>query len=110
MIIVSMNIAGTRVLNNFPILFEFENVREWTDFIREDGSMLAFLDWSHTSSVSVQNMRLFIRIDEGDLYWEFIINLKNVREFKKYLTIDWKEKESIVEAWRREKKINDIIE
>ena len=108
---ISMNIAGSRgPLNDFPMVWEFENIREFIDFTREEESMLAFIDWAHMHSVSLPNMRLYTRIDEGDLYWEFVIMLKNVREFKKYLEMGWQEIDSIVEAYRRDKKINEILD
>ena len=111
MTIISMNIAGSRgPLNDFPMVWELDNIREFIGFIREDECMLSFLDWANTHSVSLSNMRLYTRIDEGDLYWEFVIMLKNIREFKKYLEMDWQEIESVVEAWRRDKKIDEILD
>ena len=108
---VTLNIAGSNgPLNFFPMVFEFENIREWTDFIRKEENMLALVDWAHSHSVSVNNIRIYTRIDEGDLYWEFLIMLKNIREFKKYLEMGWQEIDSVVEAWRRDKKIDEILD
>lgn len=42
MIRVALNIGGNGPLNLFPMVFEFESAREWTDFIREESNMLGF--------------------------------------------------------------------
>ena len=55
-------------------------------------------------------MKLWVYIEDEDWYWEFEINLKNVREFKKYTEMEFEEINSIVEAFRREQKINEILD
>jgi hypothetical protein len=111
MIVVSLNLGGRGPVNKFPIIFDFENIREWTDLIRKEESMFAFLDWAESCSIHpLSSMNLWIRVDENDLYWEFEIKLKNIREFKKYLSMDYEEIIPIVESFRREQKINDVLE
>jgi hypothetical protein len=116
MIIVSLNIGRSNLngcsgpVNKFPIIFEFENIKEWTNLVRRD--MLNLLDWGVSSSIyPLSNMVIWVRIDEDDLFWEFEIKLKNIREFKKYLNMNYFEDIiPIVESFRREKKINDVLE
>ena len=112
MIRVALNLGGSNgPLNHFPMLFEFENIREWTDSIREESNMLSFLDWAVAYGVfPIRKMKLWAYIENDAQYWEFEVNLKNVREFKKYMDMDWEEIVSIVEAYRREKKIDEILD
>ena len=73
--------------------------------------MLSFLDWAVAYSVfPPRKMKLCAYIENDEQYWEFEVNLKNVREFKKYMDMDWEEIVSIVEAYRREKKIDEILD
>ena len=110
MIKVALNLGGNGPLNLFPMMFEFENASEWTDNIREETNMIGFLDWAQTCGVyPISKMKLWAYIDDGDWFWEFEINLKNVREFKKYTEMGDEEIISIVEAFRREKKIDEIL-
>jgi hypothetical protein len=53
---------------------------------------------------------MWVRVDEGDLYWEFEIKLKNIREFKKYLSMTHEDIIPLLESFRRELKINDILD
>ena len=112
MIRVALNLGGSNgPLNHFPMLFEFENIRGWTDSIREESNMLSFLDWAVAYGVfPIRKMKLWAYIEHDDRYWEFEVNLKNVREFKKYMDMDWGDIVSIVEAYRREKKIDEILD
>lgn len=112
MIRIALNLGGSNgPLNHFPMLFEFENIREWTDSIREESNMLSFLDWAVAYSVfPIRKMKLWAYIEHDEQYWEFEVNLKNVREFKKYMDMDWGDIVSIVEAYRREKKIDEILD
>lgn len=110
MIKVSLNLGSNGPLNLFPMVYEFENVREWTDSIREESNMIGFLDWALTCNVyPISKMKIWAYIEEGDWFWEFEVNLKNVKEFKKYTEMEFKEINSIVEAFRREQKINEIL-
>jgi len=111
MIKVALNLGSNGPLNLFPIVYEFENAKEWTDSIREESNMLGFLDWAQTCSVyPISKMKLWAYIEEDDWYWRFEVNLKNVREFKKYAEMSWQEIDSIVEAYRRDNKIDEILE
>jgi hypothetical protein len=55
-------------------------------------------------------MCIWAYIEDGEWDWEFEIKLKNVREFKKYTEMEFEEINSIVEAFRREQKINEILD
>jgi len=112
MIRVALNLGGSNnPLNKFPMLFEFENIREWTDNIREEESMFAFLDWAVAYNVyPINKMCIWAYIEDGEWDWEFEIKLKNVREFRKYTEMGFEEINSIVEAFRREQKINEILD
>lgn len=113
MILVSVNIGSSSKgpVNKFPIVFEFENIREWTNLIRKEESMLHFLDWYESCSIlPIKNMVMWVRVDEDDLYWEFEIKLKNIREFKKYLSMTHEDIIPLLESFRRELKINDILD
>lgn len=111
MIKVALNLGGNGPLNLFPMVYEFENTKEWTNSIREESNMIGFLDWAQTCNVyPISKMKLWAYIEEDDWYWEFEINLKNVREFKKYTEMGFEEINSIVESFRREQKINEILD
>ena len=111
MIRVALNLGAGGPLNLFPMVYEFENAREWTDSIREESNMLGFLDWAQTCNVyPISKMKLWAYIEDEDWFWEFEVNLKNVREFKKYTEMGFEEINSIVEAFRREQKINEILD
>ena len=113
MIKVSLNISSaTSPMNLVPMCFEFESVREFTDFIRE--SAIDILSWTFTSYGQVSNTRLgvYIREDidkEGYWDWSFVIKCKNIKEFKPYMKMDFNEFSSILESHERDRKIKDIL-
>lgn len=111
MIKVAINLGGNGPLNLFPMVFDFENAREWSDSIREESNMIGFLDWAQACNLyPISKMKIWAHIEDGDWYWDFEIKLKNVREFKKYTEMEYEEICSIVEAFRREQKINEILD
>lgn len=113
MIKVSLNIASaTSPMNLVPMYFEFENTRDFTNFIRE--SAIDILSWTFTSYGQVNNTRLGVYIKEDidkEEYWDwsFVIKCKNIREFKSYMKMDYNEFSSLLEAHERDKKIKDIL-
>jgi len=111
MITVALNLGGNGPLNLFPMIFNFENAREWTDSIREESNMIGFLDWAQACSLyPISKMKIWAYIEDDGHYWEFEVKLKNVREFKKYIDMEYEEINSIVEAFRRDQKINEILD
>jgi len=54
-------------------------------------------------------MKIWARIETDDKFWEFDIQLKNVREWKKYLEMDGEEIGALLEAHERDGKIESII-
>ena len=111
MIKVALNLGGGRPLNNFPMVFEFDSAREWTSSMREESSILSVLDWAIAGGIyPISKMKIWAYVDDGDWFWEFEIALKNVREFEKYAQMEWEEINSVVEAYRRDKKIDEILD
>ena len=108
-IFVSFNVGNTHPLNRFPMAFEFESPRSFTDFIRQEDSMLSLLVWSFANGFSAKRMKIWARIETDDKFWEFDIQLKNVREWKKYLEMDGEEIGALLEAHERDGKIESII-
>jgi hypothetical protein len=89
--------------------FEFESPRSFTDFIRQEDSMLSLLAWSFANGFAAKRMKIWARIETEDKFWEFDIQLKNVREWKKYLDMDGEEIGALLEAHERDGKIESII-
>jgi len=116
MLKVSLNIlASTSAINLVPMSFEFEDDRSFTNFIRE--SVIDVLSWNfETYGGQLSNTRLgvYIREDineeEGFWEWQFIINCKNIREFKPYLNMNFEEFDSVLKSHRRDQKINDLYD
>lgn len=112
MIKVSINICGDSVLNYCPMYWEFESAKFFTNFIRENA--LEILNWLHTSHIPKSKAKLGVHIvedieDESYWEWDFVINCKNIRDFKPYLPLSREEFEATFEAHKREKKLNDIL-
>jgi len=107
----AVNIAGNNgPLNNFPITLEYDSVREWIESTRSEDNIFAILDWAFACHVPPSYMKLYVHIEDDDNFWEFIINLNNVREYKKYISKDRNLLESLVSAWRRNLTIDEILE
>lgn len=113
MIKVSMNIGGgSGVYNNIPMFYEFQSTREFTDFIRDQ--MFTVILWSHVNHGIKSNLWLGVHIEEVisdvDFYeWDFIINCKNIREFKQYEKMTREEIDALKSERDRDRKLNDIL-
>ena len=113
MIKVSMNIGGgSGAYNNIPMFWEMENTREFTDFIREQ--MFNILLHSHDNYGIKSNTWIGVHIhediDEENYFdWDFIINCKNIREFKAFEKMSREEMDSFRVERDRNNKLNDIL-
>ena len=113
MVTVAINIGyetdgNNGVLSRFPMLWEFESVRSFTSFIRENSLDLVL--WAIKSYVSKSSLVLYVNITReysADDCWEneFTIHCKNIREYMPYLHLYTEE----IEAMKRDQKINSII-
>ena len=108
-----MNIGGgSGVYNNIPMFYEFQYTREFTDFIRDQ--MFNIILWSHANHGIKSNLWLGVHIeedvsDEDSYEWDFIINCKNIREFKQYEKMTREEIDALKSERDRDKKLNDIL-
>lgn len=106
----AVNIAGNNgPLNLFPMFFEEETVRNWTNDIRSESNIFALLDWSLHYSIPPSQMKLYVHIEYDDFEYDFKINLNNVREYKKWIGTDLDELQRLVDAWQRDLKLNEIL-
>lgn len=107
----AVNIAGNNsALNLFPMFFEEESIKDWINDIRSEDNIFALLDWALHYYVPPSQMKLYVHIEYEDYEWDFKINLNNVREYKKWIGTDQDELQSIIDAWRRDQTLNEILE
>ena len=109
-----MNIGGGSgtTYNNVPMFWEMESAREFTDFIREQ--MFNILLHSHDNYGIKSNTWIGVHIhedidEENYFEWDFIINCKNIREFKAFEKIPREEMDSFRVERDRNNKLNDIL-
>ncbi len=109
-----MNIGGgTGVYNNIPMFWEFENSRSFTNFIREE--MFNIILWSHDNHGIKSNLWLSIHIqediseEEGWWEWDFIIDCKNIREFKQFEKMTREDIDAFRVERDRDSKLNKIL-
>lgn len=92
--IISVNIGyagphSSGILTAFPQVFDqFDSFTEFVQLARDPESIDAFWSWSENNNVPPSSMCLFMRIDEGNDYWEWQVPLINVREYR----TKWKDK------------------
>lgn len=114
MVILSLNIVGTNVYNTIPMSFPFQSKKESIQFIRDEAFNI--LCWSHENYGILSNCKIAIKIIEiGNIEdewwnWEFILNCKNIREFKPFLKLDREEFKSLYIQRNRENSINEILQ
>ena len=109
-----MNIGGGSgtTYNNVPMFWEMESAREFTDFIREQ--MFNILLHSHDNYGIKSNTWIGVHIhedidEENYFEWNFIINCKNIREFKAFEKMPREEMDSFRVERDRNNKLNDIL-
>jgi hypothetical protein len=113
MIKVAMNIGGgTGTYSNVPMFWEMENAREFTDFIREQ--MFNILLHSHDNHGIKSNCWIGVHIhedidEEKYFEWDFIINCKNIREFKSFEKMTRDQMDSMRVERDRNNKLNNIL-
>jgi hypothetical protein len=100
-----MNIGGGNGSYTYiPIYWELDSIRDFTDSIRSE--MFKIILWSHDNFGIKSQLWLGIHIYQDisdDEFYErdFIINCKNIREFKQYANIR--------KTNERESKLNNIL-
>ena len=113
MLKVSLNIGGgTGSYNYIPMFWEFDNIRTFTDFIREQ--MFNIILWSHDNHGIKSNLWLGVHIQEEidkDNYfeWDFIINCKNIREFKQFEKMTREDIDALRSEKERDEKLKEIL-
>jgi len=113
MIKVAMNIGGgSGTYSSVPMFWEMKDAREFTDFIREQ--MFNILLHSHdnhgTRSACWIGVHIHEDIDEEIYFeWDFIINCKNIREFKLFEKMTRKEMDAMRGEKIRDNKLEDIL-
>ncbi len=103
--------SSSGVLNRTPIIYQFNSVKEYTDFIR--GGMVNIVDWAIKNYVPKSSIVLYTNISrlymEGDEEWvwsnDFNIKCKNIREYKPLINLSDEE----IEALLRDEVINNVL-
>jgi hypothetical protein len=107
MVSISLNIGSEgRSLNTYPIFFQCETFREFSNLIRRDSFHLA--DWAHVNHVPKSMLYLYIHVDEGDWEWDFSIKCSRIREYKQYM-IGYEKFDLLKIKMERDSKISDIL-
>ena len=86
MINLTMNIGHKSVggesyttLNVFPMCYEFETIGELFDWLRN--SMVDIMTWATEYYIPRKLLRIFMRVDINNFYYEYVINCSNIREY-----------------------------
>lgn len=103
--------SSSGVLNRTPIIYQFDSVKEYTNFIR--GGMVNIVDWAIKNYVPKSSIVLYTNISrlymEGDEEWvwsnDFNIKCKNIREYKPLINLSDEE----IEALLRDEVINNVL-
>jgi len=113
MLKVAMNIgSGSGTYTNIPMFWEMKDAREFTDFIREN--MFNILLHSHDNGGIRSNCWIGVHIhedidEENYFEWDFIINCKNIREFKLFEKMTRSEMDTMRVEKIRDNKLNNIL-
>ena len=113
MIKVAMNIGGgSGTYSSVPMFWEMKDAREFTDFIREQ--MFNILLHSHDNHGTRSSCWIGVHIHEyidEEIYfeWDFIINCKNIREFKLFEKMSREEMDAMRVEKIRDNKLEDIL-
>ena len=103
--IISVNIGysgplGSGILTTFPQTFDqFKTFNEFKQMVKGSEDIETFWEWAKVDHIPPSHLCLFIRVDDGDEYWEFKVHLINVKEYRdkwekqygpwKHNTKDW---------------------
>jgi len=120
---ISFNIGyegplGSGNLTRFPIYYQMESFKEFSDLIRNHP--FDWLLWAHENHVSKSHMCFFLTIWEDDKFnkhldddeywnWKFTIYAKNIREYKPFLTISRDEIDEMKIQKERENKLEELL-
>ena len=115
MIKVAMNIGGdSGTYSSVPMFWEMKDAREFTDFIREQ--MFNILLHSHDNHCELTRSACWIGVHihediDEEIYfeWDFIINCKNIREFKLFEKMTRAEMDAMRVERIRDNKLEDIL-
>jgi len=117
MVYISLNIGyENRALNATPIVFRYDTFKEFSNMIREEVFSIAL--WAHESYVGKSSLCLYVKIQEDNNkedpecdYWEWDFNIqcKNIREYKKYLKITRDEMDELKISNQRNDKLDNIL-
>jgi hypothetical protein len=118
---ISMNIGyetdgSSGILNRIPLVWEFGSIEDFTDFIRR--CSIDFADWAIQNSVPKSSLILYTSINryytENGEEWnwnnDFTIHCKNIREYMPFLKMENTDISVLIEATRRDRKINDVLD
>lgn len=101
-------------LTKFPIFWQVENFKEFSDFMRKNP--FEWLLWAHENHISKSHMCFNLTIWEEDKKnpdeywtWEFTIHVKNIREYIPYLKMTEEEVDEMKIQRSREKKLKEIL-
>lgn len=113
-VILSLNIIGTNVYNSIPMSFPFESIKDSLQFIRSE--TFHIMSWSHENCGIKSNCKIAIKILEINSLedewwdWEFILNCKNIREFRPYIKLSHEDFDSLKKQEERDQTISEILE
>jgi hypothetical protein len=115
MVCASFNIVsgiGT-ILTTYPNMWVFNSIREFTNNIRYNCLSIAY--FSSNLCYDVSNIKLYVNLYEelnNDYYYDrtFIINCKNIREYKNYIGMCNEEIHNEYLKEKRNQKLNFILE
>jgi hypothetical protein len=77
--------SGT--ISTYPQVF-YGSISEFSKWIRTPENIESLFESAKENYIIPSTLTLHLRIDDTDLYWNYIIKLINVREYRKY----WKTK------------------
>ncbi len=120
MIDITFNIGyegslGSGLLNRFPIYYELESFKEFSDSVRKYAFEWSL--WAHENHVSKSHLCFYVSIWEKDTksndddywHWQFTIKAKNIREFQPLLKLTRDEVDEMKIQKERENKLEELL-
>jgi len=118
MIIISLNIlsrtVGIRdVLNVHPMTWYMKDFSDFKKFISSEVNTLSILNWGVQYGANKARLGLalnIIRPDNEEDFWEneFVVNISNIKSFKKFLSVEDSEIENLLKSAERDEKLNNL--
>jgi hypothetical protein len=115
MVYISFNITTeTESLNLKPFLDYYDSFKTFSNLLRDWCSDYVFVEWASHHYKNNKKISLCLSIieemDDKMVYCrEFKINLRNIREYKKWLSLSQEEVDNLIISMKREEKISEII-